>query len=352
MQAAVLVKPNTIEVKDIDKPHCSVDEVLVKVAFCGICGSDVPRVFEGTSRMYPNVLGHEFSGTIEQVGDRVDASLLGLRVSGVPLIPCMHCDACTQGNFALCESYDFIGSRRFGALAEYVAVPASNVYPLAEGTGLLEASFFEPAAVAMHAIDLTAFKPGAAVAIMGCGTIGVILGQIALALGASKVVAVGRRKSRLDVAQASGIKDVIDTSKQDWKNSLFALNDNKGFDFVFETSGNADFMSDSFSIAGIKACVCMVGTPKKEIQFSVSQWEELNRKELTVMGSWMSYSSPFPGKEWKKVSDMFDSGAIHSLEHMLDTIYPLSQAQEAFGRFKNQQSINGKLVIQCNDFGF
>ena len=349
MHAAVLTKPDTIEFQEVDEGVCQAQELLIKVAYCGICGSDIPRVFEGTSRSYPNILGHEFSGTVVQVGDKVNPSLIGSRVAGIPLIPCRSCDACKQGNFALCENYDFIGSRRFGALAEYVIVPATNIYPLDDSVGFLEASFFEPASVAMHAINLTPFKPGSRVAIMGCGTIGVFLAQILKYLGASKVVAIGRRESRLELARACGIADTVNTSLEGWKDVLFALSEGNGFDLVFETSGNAKCMSDSYSVAAIKACICMVGTPKTDLVFSVSQWEELNRKELSVVGSWMSYSSPFPGEEWKTVAQMFASGVFGPIESLIDTIYPLNEAAEAFARFANHQSVDGKIVIQCSE---
>ena len=141
MKAAVVQRPEVVETCEVERPLPAPGEVLVRVAYCGVCGSDVPRVWMGTAHSYPIVLGHEFSGEVVEVGDGADDALVGQRVVGVPLVPCHECSDCAAGDFSLCKHYSFIGSRRPGAFAEYVAVPAQNVFPLPDGVSYLNGAF-------------------------------------------------------------------------------------------------------------------------------------------------------------------------------------------------------------------
>ena len=123
MKAGVVHAKNDIRYEEIEKPQPKKGQVLIKVKYTGICGSDVPRVNGDACHFFPNVLGHEFSGTIEEVGEGVTILKKGDRVAGVPLVPCMECEDCQKGNYSLCKHYSFIGSREFGSFAEYVTVP-------------------------------------------------------------------------------------------------------------------------------------------------------------------------------------------------------------------------------------
>ena len=126
MKAGVVHAKNDIRWEEIDKPTAAPGKVLIKVKYTGICGSDVPRVNGDACHYYPNVLGHEFSGVVEEIGEGVTTLKPGDRVAGVPLVPCMKCEDCQKGNYSLCKHYSFIGSREFGSFAEYVVVPEKN----------------------------------------------------------------------------------------------------------------------------------------------------------------------------------------------------------------------------------
>lgn len=125
-------------------------EVLIKVKYTGICGSDVPRVNGDACHFFPNVLGHEFSGVIEEVGEGVTTLAKGDRIAGVPLVPCMECEDCQKGNYSLCKHYSFIGSRQFGSFAEYVVVPEKNAVKFEDEVSFEQGALFEPATVALH----------------------------------------------------------------------------------------------------------------------------------------------------------------------------------------------------------
>ena len=152
MKAGVVHAREDIRYEEIEKPVPKKGQVLIKVKYTGICGSDVPRVNGDACHFFPNVLGHEFSGTVEEVGEGVTSVKPGDRVAGVPLVPCMECEDCQKGNYSLCKHYSFIGSREQGANADYVVVPEKNAVPFADNVPYEQGAMFEPATVAIHGV--------------------------------------------------------------------------------------------------------------------------------------------------------------------------------------------------------
>ena len=187
MKAAVLYANEDIRFDDYQEPVCDSDSIIVRIKAAGICGSDVPRVLSNASHHYPNVLGHEFSGEVLETGANVQDIKIGERVAGVPLIPCMKCADCQRGWFALCKSYDFIGSRRQGAFAEYLKLPAVNAVKFDDSVSYEQGAFFEPSTVALHGLRINNYEGGGHVAVLGGGTIGVFAAQWAKIFGAASV---------------------------------------------------------------------------------------------------------------------------------------------------------------------
>ena len=200
MKAGVVHAKNDIRWEEIDKPTVAPGKVLIKVKYTGICGSDVPRVNGDACHYYPNVLGHEFSGVVEEIGEGVTTLKPGDRVAGVPLVPCMKCEDCQKGNYSLCKHYSFIGSREFGSFAEYVVVPEKNAVKFDDSVSFEQGAFFEPATVALHGLQRCDYKGGHTVAILGGGTIGMMTMQWAKIFGAAKVVVFDIVQERLDLA--------------------------------------------------------------------------------------------------------------------------------------------------------
>ncbi|MDE7020459.1 MAG: alcohol dehydrogenase catalytic domain-containing protein, partial [Lachnospiraceae bacterium] len=177
MKAGVVHAKDDIRYEEIQKPEVTPGKVLIKVKYTGICGSDIPRVNGDACHYFPNVLGHEFSGTVEEVGEGVTTLKPGDRVAGVPLVPCMKCADCQKGNYSLCRHYSFIGSREFGSFAEYVVVPEKNAVKFDAGVSFEKGAFFEPATVALHGLRRVEYRGGKSVAILGGGTIGLMTMQ-------------------------------------------------------------------------------------------------------------------------------------------------------------------------------
>lgn len=345
MKAGVVHAKNDIRYEEIAKPEVKAGTVLVKVKYTGICGSDVPRVNGDACHYFPNVLGHEFSGVVAETGEGVSSVKPGDRVAGIPLVPCMECPDCQKGNYSLCKHYSFIGSRRFGSFAEYVLVPEKNVVKFDDSVSFEMGAFFEPATVALHGLERLDFKGGRNVAILGGGTIGMMTMQWARIFGAKQVVVFDILDERLELAKRLGATGTINTLEKDFMDQAMALTGGVGFDYVYETAGNTITMKMAFELAANKAGVCFIGTPTKELTFTVKEWENINRKEFTLTGSWMSYSAPFPGHEWELVAHYVATGELKFDESFIYKKVPLSRIAEPFEWYKTPGTVKGKILI-------
>jgi L-iditol 2-dehydrogenase len=345
MKAGVLHAREDIRYEEIQTPSPKAGEVLIKVKYTGICGSDLPRVNGNASHFFPNILGHEFSGVIAEVGEGVTSLKVGDRVAGVPLVPCFTCDDCQKGNYSLCKKYSFIGSRQFGSFAEYVVVPEKNAVKFDDSISFEQGAFFEPITVALHGLKRLNYKGGNTVAILGGGNIGLFTMQWARIFGAKKIAVFDISNERLELAKKLGADVGINTLDENFMDQAKTFTNGKGFDYVYETAGNTITMKLSYQLVANKGGVSLIGTPTKEISFSVDEWENLNRKEFTLTGSWMSYSAPFPGNEWELTAHYFKNGTLKFDDSFIFKKMPLSEIAEAFEMFKVPGKVKGKILI-------
>lgn len=341
MKAGVVFAKDDIRYVDWEDPTVGSNDVKVKMRACGICGSDVPRVLGNEAHFYPIILGHEFSGEICEVGQNVTEVQPGDHVIGIPLIPCMECEDCKNGNYALCKHYSFIGSRRLGAFAEYVVLPKENVLKIDDKIPFDAAALFEPSTVALHGLRCVDFQPGKRVAVLGVGAIGILAVQWARILGAKQIVAFDIEDSRLDLAKELGADAVV--------NTLTTQTLPGGFDYVLETAGQPETIKTCFKIVGNKGKIGCVGTPHRDFQFEWKTWEQLNRKEATVTASWMSYSAPFPGDEWRMTAKCLAEGSLRFTNKVIHGRIPLSRIKEAFDLYKVPGQVKGRVIITNYD---
>jgi L-iditol 2-dehydrogenase len=345
MKASVVVANEDVRYMDIEEPRVGEGEVKVRVAVSGICGSDVPRVLHHGVHFYPIVLGHEFSGDVVEVGEGVTTVKPGDRVAGVPLLPCMVCDDCQKGDYALCRHYSFIGSRRQGSNADYVVIPERNAIVFDPSISYEQGAMFEPSTVALHGVLQNDYRGGSSVAILGGGTIGIFALQWAKLLGAKTVAVFDISDERLELAKRLGADGVINTLKENFLDDAKAFCQSGGFDYVFETAGVVTTMRLAYQLAANRAHVCFVGTPQKELSYSPAEWENLNRKEMRLTGSWMSYSAPFPGREWRMTAEYYASGRLKFDEGLIGSRIPMAEAQAAFQMFKTPGAVKGKILL-------
>jgi len=345
MKASVVVANEDVRYMDIEEPKIGDGDVKVKVAMSGICGSDVPRVLNNGVHFYPIVLGHEFSGDVVEVGKNVKSVKPGDRVAGAPLVPCMVCDDCQKGDYALCKHYSFIGSRQQGSNADYVVIPERNTVKFDSSILYEQGAMFEPSTVALHGVLQCDYRGGGSVAILGGGTIGIFALQWAKLLGAKTVAVFDISDERLELARRLGADGTVNTLGEGFREEAKAFSGPSGFDYVFETAGVVATMKMAYELAANRAHVCFIGTPHKELSFSPAEWENLNRKEMRITGSWMSYSAPFPGREWRMTAEYYASGRLKFDEGLIGERIPMRNAQEAFQRFKTPGTVKGKLLL-------
>lgn len=345
MKAAVLYGNGDIRYADWETPVCQPGMVKVCVRATGICGSDVPRVLHGGAHFYPVVLGHEFSGDVVEVGEGVANVQVGDTVTGAPLVPCMMCRDCQKGDFALCKHYSFIGSRQQGSFAEYVVMPAQNAVKYDPSIPYEQAAMFEPSTVAVHGVLQSGYQGGETVAVLGCGTIGVFTLQWAKILGAKKIVAFDIDEGRLELAKRMGADEIVNTLVPEYLETAMAYAGGSGFQNVFETAGSPNTMRMAFALAGNKARVCFIGTPHTDLTFTPQEWENMNRKEFFLTGSWMSYSAPFPGREWELTAHYFATGELKFDSEFIFRRFPLSQVAQAFALYRDPKQVHGKIML-------
>jgi L-iditol 2-dehydrogenase len=345
LKAAVLYGQKDIRYEEVENPTIEQDEVLVRVKATGVCGSDIPRVLGTAAHYYPIILGHEFSGEVVEVGSQVGDVRVGDRISGAPLIPCHKCEDCLRGHYSQCRYYSFIGSRVSGSWAEYVKMPAVNAVKLPPGLSYIQGAFFEPVAVAIHGLFVMDFKGGYDLAITGMGTIGLLTLQCAKALGAKRIFAFDIDDQRLQAASEYGADVCLNTREQGFKEIAEQATNGKGFEMVIETAGVEFTEKLCLELAANKGSVMYIGTPSKSISLSPREFEHINRKELTVRGSWMSYSAPFPGREWELAGYYFEKGMIR-VDKLIDRIIPLKDISQAFDDLTVPGKVKGKILME------
>ncbi|WP_422446626.1 galactitol-1-phosphate 5-dehydrogenase [Thermoanaerobacterium sp. DL9XJH110] len=324
-------------------PVCEDDEVLIRVKACGICGSDLGRVFYGSGHVYPIVLGHEFSGEIVAAGAGVSKFKPGDRVTAAPLVSCGRCFYCRSGRPALCESYNLIGTRINGAMAEYVKVKAANVLRLPEEVDFYSGAMVEPVTVAIHAVERIFLRAGASVALFGAGTIGLLTLQCLKARGAGKVFVIDVNREKLKIADRLGADKTLNPEDLD---VVKYIKDTGGVDMVFETAGVPITQKQSLEVVKKQGSVVYVGTASRDITFPSQVFEKILRGELNITGSWMSYSLPFPGYEWDAAINYIKEGKIKT-EPLISGIYKI---EDLLKPFEQMQHRNGLAVK--NMFGF
>ncbi|ORF46385.1 alcohol dehydrogenase catalytic domain-containing protein [Gilliamella apicola] len=347
MKAVIVNEGGSLSLEDIDIPKItSPDQILVKIAYCGLCGSDISRIFHHGAHFYPITLGHEFSGTVIETGNDVTEFDVGDLISCVPLLPCFKCDECQKHYYSLCKNYTFVGSRIAGGFAEYIVLNKKNAFKLPKGVSPLEGAFFEPMTVGMHALLLAGGCQNKHVVIVGGGTIGLLAMLCAKAMGASSIAVLDINDERLNLAKQLGA-DVIYNSKNLSSDEIYqALSSNRFDQIVLETAGSPITVRLAIEIAGPRSKVCLVGTLHNDFTLPEKTFGLILRKELQILGSWMNYSAPWPGEEWLLVSQFFVEGKIN-LNELIAVIGDFNTFIHKV-RDLNGQSMNGKILLNCS----
>ncbi|MGG1956053.1 galactitol-1-phosphate 5-dehydrogenase [Enterobacter cloacae] len=300
MKSVVIHAEGNVRVEERPVPQIQdADDVLVRIVCSGLCGSDIPRIFAKGAHYYPITLGHEFSGHVEACGADIKDLQAGDPVACIPLLPCFSCPECEKGYYSLCKQYQFVGSRSDGGNAEYIVVKRANLFRLPAEMAIEDGAFIEPITVGLHAFHLASGCKDKNVIIVGAGTIGLLAMQCALALGAKSVTAIDINDDKLALATTLGATQVFNSRTLSTDDILNALKDNRFDQLVLETAGTPQTVSLAIDIAGPHAQVALIGTLHHDLNLPAATFGKILRKELTLLGSWMNYSAPWPGEEWE-----------------------------------------------------
>ena len=250
-RAAVWYGPGDVRVVDVAARPPGPGEAAIRVAYCGICGSDVHEYTDGpwaipvtephpeSGAKAPIVLGHEFCGTVAEVGAGVSGFAPGDRVAVEPHYRCGACPRCENGEYNLCRHFGFAGLMGDGGMAERAVVPAYMLHRLPDGVALEQAALFEPAAVALHALRRGGIQSGETVAVVGLGPIGLLVVMLAARLGAGRVIVTDLRPARLELARGLGATDVVPAGRRDAVAQLIRqAAGGEGADAAFEVVGS------------------------------------------------------------------------------------------------------------------
>lgn len=298
--------------EDTEMPELREDEVLIAVKATGICGSDVARVFENGAHRMPLVPGHEFSGEVIRVGAGAEPAWQGKRVGVFPLIPCGTCITCKQKKYEMCRNYSYLGSRRNGGFAEYVAVPEWNLIPLPENVSFAAAAMLEPMAVAVHAMRRLDLKTEDSVLVCGLGTIGMLLALFLREAGVQNVLMVGNKEFQKETVERLGFSAELfcDSSKQNVVEWVKARTEGNGVSAVFECVGKNDTISLAVDCTAPGGKVCLVGNPYTDLHMKKSVYWKILRNQLTVTGTWNSSFTHEESDDWNYVLKRLEEGRI------------------------------------------
>lgn len=282
MKALFLTEIGKSEIREIPKPSPKSGEILLRVGMVGFCGGDL-NGFKGMFPLqeYPNILGHEVGGTVEELGaDVPDRIQIGMRATLYPYLNCGRCIACRSGRPNACKDNKTMGVRRPGAMTRYIAVPWQDLY-ISEKLSLRELALVEPLTVGFHAADRGRVRKSDCVAVIGCGIVG--LGAVASAVNrGAEVIAVDLDDSKLAIAQKIGVAHTINPSKSDLHQQLQELTGGDGPDLIIEAVGSAaTYRAAVDEVAFLGRVVC-IGYAKQPVEFNTSLFVQ---KEIEILGS-------------------------------------------------------------------
>lgn len=305
LRSAVFYGRHDLRIVEWPKPEVKEHEVLIEVKACGVCGTDV-HIYEGDKGAAdvtpPTILGHEFSGTVVEVGSQVAKFRVGDRVCVDPNCYCGSCDFCRNGIAHYCTSMIGYGTTINGGFAQYCSVDERQVYKLGDHTTFEQGAMTEPVACCVHGIDMCDIQPGHNVVVIGGGMIGLLMVQLAKLEGAARVALVEPVESKRSLGERLGADILIDPGCEDMKSRL-AQSGMSWVNTVIECVGKPDTIGQAIEIAGNKATVMMFGLTRPDETIALKPFEVF-RKELTLRSS---YINPYTQA---RALALIDSGRI------------------------------------------
>lgn len=281
MKAAVFHGPGIIKIEQKPKPPVDENSVSIRVKWSSLCGTDA-HIYRGNFPVNPPlILGHDFSGTVDEVGANVSKVAVGDRAVAEPIRYCGACNTCLKGRYTVCDHRRIMGMHTDGSLAEFVVAPEKNVFPIPEKVSFEEAAMLEPASVALHSMDYAKPLPGEHIVILGQGPIGLLHTQVAKVAGLN-VLAVEVNNTRIALSKRFGADHVVNPSTDDLKIRVMEIT-RGGADIVIDTTGSPKTVEITPHLTRNAGRILLVGS-SEELMTHGPPSELILAKELSVYG--------------------------------------------------------------------
>ena len=343
MKALLLSSYRNLELADLPAPSPAPDEVLIRVAACGICGSDV-HGYDGSSgrRIPPIVMGHEAAGIIASIGNAVKNFVPGDRVTFDSTVYCGECPNCRRGNVNLCDRRQVLGVscgdyRRAGAFAEFVSVPARILYRLPDSFPFAEAAMLEAVAVAIHGVNLVQLTADSTALVVGAGTIGILTLQALRAASCSKVFVTDVDTQRLALAKKLGATEIL-LSDDSLLPKILERTNNEGVDVALECVGRNETVAVSIDATRKGGTVVLVGNIAPNVNLPL---QKVVTRQIRLQGSCASAG------EYPQAIEWMASGKIQ-VKPLITAIAPLEDGPRWFERLHAREPNILKVVLTPN----
>ena len=341
MKSLMLEEYGKLAVADVPQPRPGEHEVLVRVAACGICGSDV-HGFDGSSgrRIPPLVMGHEASGVVVEAGAGVTEFKAGDRVTFDSTVYCGECLYCRRGDVNLCDRREVIGVscgeyRRHGAFAEYIAVPDRIVYRLPGRMSFPEAAMLEATAVALHAVKVSGVKKGDITLVVGAGMIGLLTMQALRASGVARVMIADIDETRLTLGELLGADEALRGTGGEIADAILKRTGGIGADVVFDAVGRPKTVSESIDSVRKGGTVTLIGNIAPEVTIPL---QKVVSRQIRLQGTAASAG------EYPQAIDLISSGRIQ-VRPLITAVAPLEDGPQWFERLHAREPNLMKVVL-------
>jgi (R,R)-butanediol dehydrogenase / meso-butanediol dehydrogenase / diacetyl reductase len=339
MQGLVYKGKENIVLEQIDLPVLNDGEALVKVAYTGICGSDV-TIYEGNNPRVPigTIIGHEISGEIAEIKGKDSSFKLNDRVVLEPIISCGKCFYCKTGDYPHCQNYKLLGVHTDGGFADYVKISVDRLHKIPENVSLKTAALTEPLAVATNAVRQSGLKFGDNSVVIGCGPIGLFVAHVARAAGANIIIS-DINDHRLDLAKKAGF-NTIDVKVKNFEKEVKEIYKNIGPDIIFECAGTQSAINDSISTCRAKGQIVIVSTHKNLIS---ADMRTIHLKELRLLGI-----KVYNFRDYWAAINFIASGKIDP-ELFISDVLPLSSFKKGLSMMKSGDNTLKVLLYPAKD---
>jgi 2-desacetyl-2-hydroxyethyl bacteriochlorophyllide A dehydrogenase len=341
MKALVYSGPEDLRIIDAEDVTPAADEVKIKIKATGICGSDVHGYLGITGRRIPPmIMGHEFSGVVTEIGMAVKTVKVGDRITVQPVIFCGTCEMCRNGLTNICSNKTFYGVMNVnGSLAEYLCVPEKLVYSLPDSLNYIDGAMVEPLAVAYRAVKQAAPEmAGKTVLIVGAGTIGLLVLQVAKLMNPGKIIVSDVNDFRLEVAAKLGADYTVNPLKQDLKDFVESVATGPGgIDISIEAVGITATVQQALSVLKTHGTCIWIGNSQKMIEINM---QEVVTRELKITGTYI-----YTHAEFGEAIELLTQGKIN-LNLLISEIVSLENAADAFNRLAHQPEKLIKIIVE------